>query len=294
MKTIRRPVFAALRRGRQNLIAATLVGALAFAVPALFAAEAAATASPEDAAAKAQELAKKLSNPVASLISVPMQANFDDGFGADGKGSKFTLNIQPVIPISISEDWNIISRTILPVIYQSHIVGKSSQGGLGDILQSFFLSPQKPTAGVIWGVGPALLLPSATRDELGGEKWAAGPTAVLLKQAHGWTFGTLAYHVWSYAGNDARADVSSTYLQPFVSFTTKTATSFGLNTETTYNWKANNDHWSVPVNFSVSQLMRIGKLPVQLQGGLGYWADSPQNGAEGFRFRFTVTFLFPK
>ena len=279
---------------KQNLLAAALVGALAFAVPALFAAEAAATASPEDAAAKAQELAKKLSNPVASLISVPMQANFDDGFGADGKGSKFTLNIQPVIPISISEDWNIISRTILPVIYQSHIVGKSSQGGLGDILQSFFLSPQEPTAGVIWGVGPALLLPSATRDELGGEKWAAGPTAVLLKQAHGWTFGTLAYHVWSYAGDDARADVSSTYLQPFVSFTTKTATSFGLNTETTYNWKANNGHWSVPVNFSVSQLMRIGKLPVQLQGGLGYWADSPQNGAEGFRFRFTVTFLFPK
>lgn len=280
---------------RQNLIAIALVGALAFTTTTLHAAEAAATASPEDAAAKAQELAKKLSNPIANLISVPMQANFDDGFGPDGKGSKFTLNIQPVIPISLGKDWNVISRTILPVIYQSHIVGTGSQGGLGDITQSLFFSPKEPTkGGLIWGAGPALLLPSATRDELGTEKWAAGPTVVMLKQSHGWTYGLLANHLWSYAGNDARADVNATYLQPFLSFTTKTATTFGLNTEATYNWEAAHDNWSIPVNFAVSQLIRIGKQPVQLQGGLGYWADSPENGAQGFRFRFQVTFLFPK
>jgi hypothetical protein len=280
---------------QQNLIAVALVGALAFTTPALWAEEAATTAAPEDAAAKAQELAKKLSNPIANLISAPMQANFDEDFGPDGNGSKFTLNIQPVIPVSLGEDWNVISRTILPVIYQSDIVGTGSQGGLGDITQSLFFSPKEPTkGGVIWGAGPALLLPSATRDELGTEKWAAGPTVVMLKQTHGWTYGLLANHLWSYAGNDDRADVNATFLQPFLSFTTKQAMTFSLNTEATYNWDADHDQWSIPVNFAVSQLMRIGKQPVQLQGGLGYWADSPQNGAEGFRFRFAVTLLFPK
>lgn len=249
----------------------------------------------DDAAAKAQELAKKLSNPVASLISVPLQANFDDGFGPDGKGAKFTLNIQPVIPISISEDWNIISRTIMPVIYQSDVAGNDSQAGLGDFLQSLFLSPKEPTkGGLIWGVGPALLLPTATDDRLGSEKWAAGPTVVALKQSNGWTYGVLANHLWDYAGNDDRADLNATYVQPFVSFTTKQAMTLTLNTETTYNWDADDDRWSVPINFTVSQLIKVGKQPVSLTGGLGYWAEAPANGPEGWRFRFAVTLLFPK
>jgi hypothetical protein len=279
---------------RQNLITVALVGALAFTTTTLYAAEAAAPAAPEDAAAKAAELAKKLSNPIASLISFPLQANFDDGYGPDSKGSKFVLNVQPVIPISLGDDWNVISRTIMPVIYQSDVIPNSSQGGLGDFLQSLFFSPTEPTAGIIWGVGPALLLPTATDDRFGSEQWAAGPTMVMLKQTKGWTFGLLWNHLWNYAGNDERDDVNATFVQPFVSFTTKTAMTIGLNTEATYNWDADHDRWSIPVNFAVSQLMRIGKLPVQLQGGLGYWAASPENGPEGFRFRSSVTLLFPK
>jgi hypothetical protein len=248
-----------------------------------------------DEAAKAAELAKKLSNPVASLISFPIQMNFDYGQGAGGDGYKFVTNIQPVVPISLSQDWNVISRTILPLAYQSHVVGDGRQGGLGDILQSLFFSPKEPTSGgIIWGVGPAILLPSATDDALGGKKWAAGPTFVVLTQESGWTYGLLANQLWSFAGSSDRSEISALFFQPFVSKTTKTLTTFTLNTESTYNWKASTDRWSVPINFSVSQLIKFGKQPVSLSGGLRYWAESPANGPSGFGFRFAVTLLFPK
>jgi hypothetical protein len=147
-------------------------------------------ASPgNDEATKAAELAKKLSNPVASLISFPFQANFDYGQG-DGRGYKFVMNVQPVVPISLNERWNVISRTILPLVYQSHVADPGNQGGLGDILESLFFSPKAPTkGGIIWGIGPAILVPSATDSSLGGKKWAAGPTFVALKQESGWTYG---------------------------------------------------------------------------------------------------------
>jgi hypothetical protein len=244
----------------------------------------------------AQELAKKLSNPIASLISFPLQANFDFKIGPEDGGWRETLNVQPVIPISISKDWNMISRTILPLTYQSDVVpGIGSQGGLGDVVQSLFFSPQAPTSGgLIWGAGPVLLFPTATNDRLGADKWGAGPTFVVLKQQSGWTFGALGNHIWSYAGDDDRGDVSTTFVQPFVARTTKTLTTYNLNTETTYNWKADEDEWSVPINFSVSQLTKFGKLPVSLTGGLRYWLEAPPNAASGWGFRFGVTFLFPK
>ncbi|WP_349437236.1 transporter [Pararhizobium sp. A13] len=239
------------------------------------------------------ELAKKLSNPIASLISVPFQLNYDHGYGPLD-GDKTTLNIQPVIPISLNEDWNLISRTILPVTYQDDIAGPSgSQFGLGDVLQSFFLSPSKPTeSGLIWGAGPVFLIPTATDDLLGGEKWGAGPTVVALKQDGPWTYGVLANHIWSFAGNDDRQDVSSTFVQPFLSYTTPEAWTFALNTESTYNWEA--DEWSVPINLTVSKLLTIDKQPISLMAGLRYWAESPQNGPEGLGLRVALTFLFPK
>ena len=282
-----------MKRILSILLFAALACALALTTTTLLADEDTA-AVPTDDAANAQELAKKLSNPVASLISVPFQANFDSGIGPNSRGSKFVLNVQPVIPISISEDWNVISRTIMPVVYQSHVVGIGSQGGVGDFLQSLFFSPKEPTGGVIWGVGPALLLPTATDDRIGSEQWAAGPTAVALKQSKGWTYGLLANQLWSYAGTDDRADVTSTFMQPFVSYTTKALTTFGLNTETSYNWQGTGGHWSVPVNFTVAQLIKVGKQPLQLTGGLRYWAESPDNGPSGWGFRFAVTLLFPK
>jgi hypothetical protein len=255
----------------------------------------AATGGAPDAQAKAAELAQKLSNPVASLISFPVQMNFDYGHGADGGGFKFVTNVQPVVPITLNHDWNVISRTILPIAYQSHVIGDSRQGGLGDILQSLFFSPKEPTSGgIVWGVGPALLFPSATDGALGAKKWAAGPTFVVLTQKSGWTVGMLANQLWSYAGDSDRASVNALFAQPFVAKTTKTLTTFTLNTESTYTWKAEKDPWSVPLNFTVAQLMRFGNQPVQLTGGLRYWAASPENGPSGWGFRFVVTLLFPK
>jgi hypothetical protein len=170
-------------------------------------------------------------------------------------------------------------------------VGTGSQTGLGDITQSFFFSPVQPTrGGWIWGAGPALLIPTATDDALGTGKFGLGPTVVLLKQSHGWTYGALVNHIWSVVGNDDRENVNSTFLQPFVAYQTKTLTTFTLNTESSYDWQ--HSQWTVPVIGQVSQLVKIGKQPVNFQMGVKYYAEGP-SGAPEWGLRFAVTFLFP-
>jgi len=240
------------------------------------------------------ELAKKLANPVASLISVPIQANYDENFGPNEEGSVWKVNIQPVVPITLNDEWNLISRTILPIIEQEdYLTSGLGESGIGDILQSVFFSPAKPTPrGLIWGLGPALLLPTASENALGGEKWGIGPTAVALKQNGPWTYGALFNHIESFAGDDDRADVSATFIQPFVSYITKTKTTIGLSMESTYDWES--EQWSVPINFTVNQLLKIGSQIIQVGGGIRYWADSPDNGPEDWGARIQLTFLFPK
>ncbi len=238
------------------------------------------------------DLAKQLANPISSLISVPFQYNYNDGYG-DGSGEQSYINIQPVIPFSISPDWNVISRTILPLVDQENLTpGSGSQTGIGNITQSFFFSPKKPTAGgLIWGVGPVLQIPTANHD-VAPDQWGAGITGVVLKQTGPWTVGALANQVWSISDSDRYGDQSAMFLQPFLSYTTPKATSFSLNTESTYNWET--EEWAVPINFVVSQVVKFGKQPVQLGIGARYWADAPDGGPDGWGLRAQVTLLFPK
>jgi hypothetical protein len=236
------------------------------------------------------DLARQLSNPVANLISVPLQFNLDSGFGTTD-ADRLLLNVQPVIPFGISADWNIISRTIVPVVAIDPLFpGATSTSGIGDIVQSFFLSPSEPTAsGLIWGAGPVILAPTATQDGLGAGVWGLGPTAVALRQQGGLTIGGLANHIWSLDPDDTQ--ISATFLQPFVSITTPTATSYGGNIEASYDWLS--DQWTASANVTAGQLVSFGGAPLQLTGGLRYWLASPAGGPDGLGVRFVVTFLFP-
>jgi hypothetical protein len=243
-------------------------------------------------------LAKKLSNPVASLISVPLQNNFDFGGGPNHNGWRYLLNIQPVIPVSLSDNWNLIIRTILPVIYQNQLYDNHDEFGLGDMNQSFFFSPAKPTSGgLIWAVGPVFLFPTSTAQFLGAHRWGLGPTALVLVQQGPWTYGILANHIWSighqstFNDEDGNPDVSNTFLQPFLSYGLGHGMTVALNTESTYDWKTS--EWTVPINLSISQVIPIGGHPVSFALGARGYAAGP-HGTPEWGLRFVVTFLFPE
>jgi len=243
---------------------------------------------------QAAELAKKLANPVAALTSVPIAYDRDDYGGANEGAVVGSLIVKPVVPFSLSENWNLITRTIIPFVDKDGFpIAGANRSGLGDITASQFFSPKSPTAGGwIWGAGPILLLPTASDDALGAGKWGLGPTAVVLKQTGPWTVGFLGSHIWSVAGGDHRPDISTTALQPFLNYTTRTHTTFGASTESAYDWERK--QWSVPVIVQAAQLFKIGPQVFQLSVAGKYWANSPADGARGWGLRVQLSLLFPR
>jgi hypothetical protein len=220
------------------------------------------------AATNTDELRKAAQNPVASLISVPVQDNFNFNT-SPGDRTQNVLNIQPVIPLRIGKNWNLITRIITPIVYQPlpSTEGQiTPQGvyGLGDMNPSFFLSPAKPGK-VIWGVGPAMILPTATSVYLGQGKWSMGPSVVILTQPGHWTLGVLMSNVWSFAGHSDRQDVNQFLLQYFINYNLKKGYYITWQPTITANWEASSPYrWTVPYGGGIGRIMKLGFQPVNL------------------------------
>jgi len=235
-----------------------------------------------------EDLAKAAQNPLDDMVSVPSQFNFNFGVGPDDD-MQMVLNIQPVYPSNISEDWNLINRLIIPVIDQPAPVDTF---GLGDIQYQGFFSPANPK-GLIWGIGPVLSMPTATDSGLGSEKWSAGPGIVLLKMSGPWVYGCVANNVWSFAGEGGREEVNAFFLQYFVNYNFP---GFYLTSvpAVTADWTADpSNRWTVPFGAGVGKIFKPGKVPLNCQLHAYYNVEHPDDGAE-WQLRAQVQLLFPK
>jgi hypothetical protein len=299
----------ALSRHRIRVISRQIVGVFIATVvlcfPRLLTAQvqSGAASSPANAAAGAAaaspatepegaDLAKKLNNPISDLVSVPFQFNWQNGIGPKDQ-TQYILNIQPVMPFSVTEDMNLIVRVIAPIVSQPPVgTGGLAASGVADVLASFFLSPKRGS--ITWGVGPVISLPSTNVPTLGTQKWSAGPTGVALKQKNGWTVGTLVNQIWSFAGQTDRRTVNQMFLQPVVVYTTAKLWSFTANSESTADWKVESpNRWTVPVNLAFSKLSSFGTFPASYQFGWGYFVKKPVDGPT-WKVRATITILMPK
>jgi hypothetical protein len=260
--------------------------AVSTAVLALVAVSAAQPASEGD-------LAKESQNPVSDLISVPFESNFNFGVGPNDD-LQYILYVQPVVPFRLSEDWNLITRTIIPLIDQPELgPGVGDVFGLGDIQLSQFLSPAKSGA-LIWGIGPIVQFPTATDDALGSDKWSAGPTAAALTIRGPWVAGALVNHLWSFAGDADRADVNQTLIQPIVNYNLPGGWFLSSVPYITANWETDgDDRWTVPIGIGVGKVHRFGTQPVSLELAAYYNAVRPDDAAE-WTLRFRINLLFPK
>jgi hypothetical protein len=241
------------------------------------------------AAQDATALAKQTQNPVSSLISFPLQGNWDFGIG-DRDATGTILNIQPVMPFGITPSTNIILRVIMPLASQPGSDGMRVNG-MGDVVATAFFSPAK-SGRITWGAGPVFLLPAATNNALGTEKFAIGPSAVVLTQPGPWTVGFLFNHMWSTSGAADRSDVNATFLQPFANYNLGQGLAAGATLEATANWEAE-ETWTAPLLFTISKVTRLGQRPVNFVIGAGPTIASPEGGPN-WRFRFMAVLMYPR
>jgi len=257
---------------------------------------AATVCAPAQAEMSDEELAKLAQNPLGNLVSVPFQNNTNFNVGPTDRTQNI-LNIQPVIPVTLNENWNLITRTIVPLIWQPEFV--PSQGttfGLGDIQLSAFVSPSQPSpSGLIWGAGAVVQMPTDSNG-LGNKNWGLGPTAVALHLQKGdpWVYGALANNVWSLSSDNRGGAYSSLLIQPFVNYNFPQGFYINSAPIITANWKADSgDQWTVPLGAGIGKTFHLGPLPVNTQVGAYYNVVTPDNGAE-WSTRLQVQFMFPK
>ncbi len=255
-------------------------------------AEVATQATPA-AAVNADALRKAAQNPVASLISVPVQDNFNGGI-TPGDTTQNVLNIQPVIPMKLSENWNLIIRWITPIIYQPLGLGVGVSG-LGDMQPTFLLSPSKPHK-LIWGAGPIIQLPTATSRYTGQGKLAIGPNIVALSMPSHFVLGVLVNNIWSVAGGGSRPDINQLLLQYFVNDNLKKGWYLTTQPIVTANWNtsaASGSVWTVPIGGGVGRIMKLGFQPVNINvQAYGNAVHVP--GASPWTVRAQFALLFPK
>jgi len=251
-------------------------------------------AAPARGEMSAEELAKAVQNPVANLISVPFQNDTNFRYGPRD-GTQNILNIQPVIPISLSPEWNLITRTIVPIVTQPGFTdGQSSTTGLGDVQFTAFFSPNRAD-GLIWGAGPIVQAPTNSNDRLGNDRWGLGPSVVILRIEKGspWVYGFLVNNVWSVGSNSDPA-YNNFLLQPFVNYNFPGGLYLTSAPIVTANWKADSDQrWTVPLGGGVGKIFHIGRLPVNAQLSAYYNVITPDNGPD-WQLRLQVQLLFPK
>ncbi|MCF1713250.1 hypothetical protein L0U88_01250 [Flavihumibacter sp. RY-1] len=237
---------------------------------------------------EAEELAKKLANPVANLISLPIQTNTDFGAGINN-GSRMVINVQPVIPFSVSKNLNLITRWIVPVTTQHNYTGPSTQQtGIGDAVISGFLSPKNSK--LTWGAGPVFVVPIATNQFLGAKKWAVGPTLVALSQKNGWTYGGLVNHLVSIAGDKNRSAVNATFLNPFLTYNWKSGAGITANFEYTRDWE--NDINVLLFVPTASAVTKFGSQTVSF--GIGPRIHLSPDNKPDFGIRAGISLIFPK
>jgi len=251
-------------------------------------------AAPAHAELSAEELAKIAQNPVGNMISVPFQNNTNFHFGPE-KGTQNVLNIQPVIPIEISKDWNVITRTILPIISQPALGPTDDRtNGIGDLQFSAFLSPANP-GNWIWGAGAVVQAPTHSRD-LGNDHWGLGPTFVVLHIEHGspWVYGVLVNNLWSTGSGSGSPSYNNGLVQPFLNYNFPGGTYLTSAPIATVAWKADSGQkWTVPLGGGVGKIFHFGKLPVNTQLSAYYNVVKPDYGAD-WQIRAQVQFMFPK
>ncbi|MGD9949623.1 MAG: neuromedin U [Desulfobulbus sp.] len=252
-------------------------------------------ASPVQAALTAEELAKIAQNPVGNMISIPFQNNTNFNVGPQD-GTQNVLNIQPVFPVAVNQDWNIITRTIVPVISMPAFnVTDDRTNGIGDAQFSSFLSPAN-SGKWIWGVGGIAQIPTHSNSELGNDNWGLGPSAVVLclERGNPWVYGVLVNNIWSLSNDESGGSYNNGLIQPFLNYNFSDGLYLTSSPIATVNWKADNDQkWTIPLGGGIGKIFHFGRLPVNSQLSAYYSIEHPDDAAD-WQMRLQVQFMFPK